>query len=219
MFGRRGRKRPDPDELEQARKAARELIHPGFLGYDEAVQAVVEYLEDGPLDDATLRGVADEVWRARLAEQATWNDEGDYGRVAAAFADLERAGFVARMNFTCCQTCGHAEIDDEATGGETSYVFFHMQDAERLIDPDAELFLAFGVFGTHPGIDQATYARAADGDQDARDELGPVFQRLESEAATQIVAAMERQGLSVERRDERARPSVSVPDWRKRLPV
>ena len=37
------------------------------------------------------------------------------------------------MDFTCCQTCGHAEIEDERTGAEHSYVFFHWQDTE---DPE-----------------------------------------------------------------------------------
>jgi len=50
-----------------------------------------------------------------LAEQQKWREPGDYDRMAAAFARIQQQGVPARMNFTCCQTCGIDEIDDERT--------------------------------------------------------------------------------------------------------
>ena len=57
-------------------------------------------------------------------------------------------GVVARQNFTCCQTCGHAEIGDEIAQALTKaeavgYTFYHMQDTERAAEGGG-LFLAYG---------------------------------------------------------------------------
>ncbi|NEA36540.1 hypothetical protein [Streptomyces sp. SID13031] len=86
------------------------------------------------------------MWQARLTEQQTWTGPTDADKVAAAFAELDAAGVIARMNFTCCQTCGVAEIDDERPTDRPSsgYVFFHQQDSERLADNGAHLYLAYG---------------------------------------------------------------------------
>lgn len=218
MFGRRRKPEPDPESISDAREWVRQFVLPGFYRRDEAKQALQEFLDDPPLDEGTISRIVDEVWESRRAEEAVWDDEGDYSKVAAAFAELETAGFVARMNFTCCQTCGHTEIKDEATGTERGYVFFHQQDSQRLADPDAVLFLAFGVLSAHPSIDQDLYAKAVEGDKAAQSVLTPMLDEIELEIADQVVDAMERQGLRVDRRDRASRPAVQVPEWRKRMP-
>lgn len=46
-------------------------------------------------------------------------------KVTQAFRELRRAGYFARQNFWCCQTCGCAAVPDEYAD---KYVFYHHQD-------------------------------------------------------------------------------------------
>jgi hypothetical protein len=220
MFGRSRSSPPDPQALDEVRGYAKQYILPGFHTRDDARQAVQEVLEeDTPLNEAQIFAAVDEVWAQRSAEQKTWQDEGDFSRLAAAFAELEDAGFVARMNFACCSTCGHGEIRDEARDKDIGYVFFHQQDAERLAEPDPVLYLAYGFLPPHPAIDKDVFALAREGDEQARVSLAPVLNDLESKIGGQVVAALKRQGLSVEwGGDASTRPAIRVSDWRKRLP-
>lgn len=43
-----------------------------------------------------------------------------------AFRELRKAGYFAKQNFTCCQTCAWAEVPD----GVEKVVFYHQQDNE-----------------------------------------------------------------------------------------
>ncbi len=186
--------RPTRDEqLEWLEESARELVAPAFLGRTEVHQLLCEqYAEDDELDltDSDVESVLERVWGERLGAEATWDDEGDYARVRDAFAALEAEGVVARMSFTCCQTCGHAEIGDEKGAASRGYVFFHQQDAEGLAPGASEVFLAYGGF-------------------QVPDEV----------VAREVVAALTSQGLAVEW-DGTASQRVRVTglDWRKRLP-
>lgn len=42
-----------------------------------------------------------------------------------AFDDLNRAGYFAKQNWACCNSCGTAEIPDK---NAKKYVFYHAQD-------------------------------------------------------------------------------------------
>jgi len=137
------------EEVEELRQQIEGWVKPGFQLRAEVVQFALEYAEDdGVLTDAQVTALVDEVWEQRLQEQQTWPEVTDADRFAAAFDELEASGIVARMNFTCCQTCGSTEIFDERPADQNSsaYVFFHQQDAERLADDPAEVFLAYGAF-------------------------------------------------------------------------
>ncbi|MGZ0148385.1 DUF6891 domain-containing protein [Kribbella sp. WER1] len=139
----------DPDGLEGVREQILAWILPGFLNRAEVVEAATEYVEDEELlTDRQVEQLVDELWRVRLAAQESWPARTDADNVAAAFAELDAAGIVARMNFTCCQTCGSTEIFDERPSDRPSvgYVFFHSQDGERLAEDGAQLFLAYGAF-------------------------------------------------------------------------
>ncbi len=46
-----------------------------------------------------------------------------------AFAELRRSGYFAKMNFSCCRTCGWAEVPDEY---EFKAVFYSSQDQQDL---------------------------------------------------------------------------------------
>jgi hypothetical protein len=61
------------------------------------------------------------------------------------FDELNEHGITARMHFTCCSRCGHAEIGAEAAEGSRGYTFFHMQDTERVAG-GGDLWLNFGGF-------------------------------------------------------------------------
>ncbi|TDD60464.1 hypothetical protein E1263_11085 [Kribbella antibiotica] len=137
------------EELEELREQIKGWVVPGFQRRDEVVEAAIEYAEDdGVLTAEQVTQLVDEVWEQRLQKQRTWVEVTDADRFAAAFAELDAAGVVARMNFTCCQGCGSTEIFDERPADRQSkgYVFFHQQDAEGLADTPAALYLAYGPF-------------------------------------------------------------------------
>jgi hypothetical protein len=60
------------------------------------------------------------------------------------FRDLESHGILCRHNYTCCLTCGVAEITDEMKcTSAKGFVFYHSQDTEGVL-VRRDLYLAFG---------------------------------------------------------------------------
>ena len=57
-----------------------------------------------------------------------------YEAVKAAFGDLRRTGrWAARVNFSCCGSCGHYELANPDSGKpKPNYAFFHEQENDRL---------------------------------------------------------------------------------------
>lgn len=51
-------------------------------------------------------------------------------KLTKAFKALRKAGYFARQNFWCCQTCGWADVPD---GKEDKVVFYHHQDNDDRI--------------------------------------------------------------------------------------
>ncbi len=145
----------------------------------------------------------------------------------AAFDELEADRVVARMNFTCCNTCGTTEIDDERTPDpdaaegaypfqEWAYAFFHSQDAERLADTPADLYLTYSSFRPAPDIDPELMARARAGDEDARKQ---VVSHTDATVGRIVVDALTARGLTpVWSGDPAQRIAVPITDWRKPLP-
>jgi hypothetical protein len=219
-------------DVQQLRETARARILAGFVEYDGFAEQLAEYHEDLSDDPDLLLGAAHRVvdaeWLRRLDEQATWTRPGDYERLAAAFDDLSSHGLVGRMNFTCCQTCGTTEIDDErsplegaAEGeypfAEWAYTFFHQQDAERLADQDALLMLTYSSWRPAPDLDVELLERAKAGDPAAREE---VVRETDAVVGRQVHAALVAAGLEVEWNGEPGRRiAVRLRDWRKPLPV
>jgi hypothetical protein len=123
-----------------------------FYDEDTILTRSVDSFED-EFDPAFLRGEAQRLLREELAaharDQRDWPARTDCDRLDDAFAALEANGVIARQNFTCCGTCGSAEIWDEIdavakAGGPTrGYAFFHMQDTERAAEGDG-LYLNYG---------------------------------------------------------------------------
>lgn len=229
--GRAGNRPAEPEGAapvgdEQLLADAREVIRSGFLDRDDLAGWVAGGHDLAEDDPRALRAAA-QAWDERLAEQAGWVGESDYDRLAAAFADLEESGVVARMNFTCCNTCGTTEIDDERTPDpdaaegaypfrEWAYTFFHSQDAERLADGPADLFLTYSSFRPAADVAPDLMARARAGDQDAREQ---VVRHTDATVGRIVVDALTAHGLTPDwSGDPTRRIAVPITDWRKPLP-
>lgn len=132
---------PDVTEDELV-ESARLLVRGGFLELDEVAEALADEHE---VDAERAARIAADCWAERRREQETWPAVTDPDRLALAFDALEARGVTARMNFTCCRTCGEAEIGAEAADGAHGYVYFHSQDTDRVAD-GGPLWLAYGHF-------------------------------------------------------------------------
>lgn len=194
------------------REEALRLIEPGFRTQAEARADVVEIVEDDveyygdSLAEAEVAAIVDEVWLERLRVQEGWSSLSDADRLDAAFVELEASGIVARMNFTCCGTCGHAEIGGEVADGQAprGYVFFHMQDAEHLAEDEApHLYFDYGAWTPDgsPFEDEEAYVAAA------------------TAIGHDVASTLEASGLQVSWDGSLARRiSIIDLDWRRRLP-
>lgn len=49
-------------------------------------------------------------------------------KINTAFRELRKNGYVAKQNFTCCQSCGWAEMPED----NNLNVFYHAQDNDSL---------------------------------------------------------------------------------------
>lgn len=131
---------------------ARRDVAGGFRTESDIVQGVTEVLSD-EFKNVDLSPLVAQRTRELLLEheqaQAAWPSVTDCDRLDRAFAELESRGIVCRQDFTCCGTCGSAEIGDEmaavsATGMFVrGYAFYHMQDTEAAVDGHG-LYLGYG---------------------------------------------------------------------------
>lgn len=135
---------------------ARDYIRRDYLGGSYSDAEVIGNARDIMLDemdetelDRVLPVLLAEVKAEHFAAQKDWPEKTDCDRLDEIFAALEAGGIIARQNFTCCGTCGSAEIRDEMdevrkNGGPVrGYAFFHMQDAEAAVDGQG-LYLNYG---------------------------------------------------------------------------
>jgi hypothetical protein len=177
-----------PIEKEVEREA-RARVAEGFAPVGEIVESIVERLGDD-YDQSELRPLAERLTAAALAEhleaQQRWPIPTDCDRLDRAFDALDKAGMVARQNFTCCQSCGAAEIGDEGDGD--GYTFYHWQDTEGAGD-DGHLFLSYGSL---------------------RETADPL------EIGQRVVTALRREGLAVEWDGRPERRILVRLEWRRR---
>ena len=181
-----------------------EAIAPGFTDKDDIIESISEMADSD--DDLAFSGleaaaIVEELWKIRLLElqQPLERDPSDDVRVAAAFAELESVGVIARMNLGFDQGEGSDAARRIAkTVGARGFVYFHQQDANRLAYPDATLYLGWDAVGT------------------TREDYDAATIRLGEE----IRAALERQLLTVAWDGTLAsRPGVLNVNWRKPLPA
>jgi hypothetical protein len=132
---------PDTRAIEEGvTQFARSLVRAGYDTRDEIVESIQEYAADEGLemyDAAKIVGAEIDLLKR---EQQSWPAFTDYDRLHQAIIKLEENGIVTRENFTCCQTCGHAEIGEEIEKFESKgrkargYAFFHQQATESVVE-------------------------------------------------------------------------------------
>ncbi|GAA0368671.1 hypothetical protein NE235_04090 [Actinoallomurus spadix] len=181
----------DRDEL---RNDIREALAIGDQDFDTIIEDCVEYLH-GVAEAGAVRAAATEIaaeeFAAYRAEQKSWPDVLDTDRLIGAFRELETAGIIARENFTCCQSCGTAEIGGEAPEGAEprGYVFCHHQDVQAAVDGQG-VHLSYGAF---------------DGGEAAAERIGE-----------EVVAVLRRHGLAPEWNGAPGRRILVPMTWRRR---
>ncbi|MFI6943141.1 DUF6891 domain-containing protein [Streptomyces sp. NPDC050418] len=151
---------PASDEVPQLPQAVREeveeyvrgLLAQGYIGRRELAEAAEEWLVDGnerPVSPAQARLLVDRLWVERVREQDAWEGVTDPERIAAAFTALDAGGITAREHFTCCRTCGLAEIRGAGEEDARGFVFFHFQGTEAAAE-HGDLALYYGGFKCTP---------------------------------------------------------------------
>lgn len=124
----------------------------GFCDEDEILVSAMEVFAE-EMEASALRTAAQQMLRSALAAHRAaareWPTHTDCDKLDAAFAALEADGVIARQNFTCCGTCGSAEIWDAIATFETTYgpargyAFYHVQDTESAVEGGG-LYLNYG---------------------------------------------------------------------------
>lgn len=144
------------DERDDLKMWARLHVRGGYEPLEEIEEILLDYAQDfrSPLTERDrqieVRNALVHAVSALVQDQETWPVLTDFDRLQLAFDRLEEEDVVARQNFTCCGTCGAAEIgvemDDyeEITGREArGYVFFHQQDTESAVE-SGSLYISYG---------------------------------------------------------------------------
>ncbi|EEH06690.1 conserved hypothetical protein [Histoplasma capsulatum G186AR] len=190
------------DNQAYATEIARWRVKSGFWPLGDLIASTVEVLEyDKNITSKEAKSLARQIviplWNQQLAAQQSWpQDERTIAeKFAAAFESLDKNHRIpARMNFTCCRTCGVSEIGmDRDEEDAVGYAFFHEQTTQCFVQyPGATVMVYYGTF---PG-------RGAEC----------------LDVANTVVRALEREGLSVKWSGDTAKAiEVDCDEWRKRL--
>jgi len=143
------------DERDDLKMWARIHVRGGFEPLEEIEEILLDYAQDfrSPLTERErqieVRNALIQTVSALVQEQESWPVLTDFDRLELAFDMLEDEDIVARQHFTCCGTCGAAEIgaeieDYEDLGRDAhGYVFFHQQDTESAVE-SGSLYISFG---------------------------------------------------------------------------
>lgn len=115
----------------------------GFRTRDDIITSATEVLADD-FDPELIKPLVVErtdFHFTQLRDQETrWPAVTDCDRLDRAFVALENRGVVCRQDFTCCGTCGVAEIGDEIEKARKDgslvrgYAFYHTQDTESAVE-------------------------------------------------------------------------------------
>ena len=161
------------EERDDLQDYARRIIRGGYDRLEDIELRLDETIADFDTQMSTRNrrilvreAVVAEV-TALVAEQSKWPAMTDYDRLDLAMDTLEDSGIVARQNFTCCGTCGAAEIgmeiEDAKSAGRPAhgYVFFHEQDTEAATDPSyGKLYFNYGHATSQIEADNLAIAQA-----------------------------------------------------------
>ncbi|ROS73265.1 hypothetical protein EDF24_3376 [Curtobacterium sp. PhB130] len=217
----------EPDD-QMVAEAVTERVLPGFLRFDDVVEAVVEWYADDVPDEAEFRAIvvarARPIWDARRREEASWTwGSSQHDELELAFRRLERLGFVTGMDLGVDQGDGFLEArdlrtpDEDAPGGfrEWAYAYFHTQDAEGLCLDRHVLRLAFGSFRPAPDIDPDLVATAM---RSSRGEA-TINERSQLSAGQQVADVLTDRGFELDWDGTAGkRIGIVIEQWRKALP-
>jgi len=195
---------PSPEQFDELRDCIEREVAAGFLAADEIVETAIEMVEDAEaLDAAMLHAQAGRLTQQALHDharaQAQWPATTDCDRLDTAFEALQARGILARQNYSCCGSCGVAEIHAEIAAAEqeparaiAGYVFYHAQDTEAAVE-------GYGVC--------LNYGAVADGEAAAL------------AIAREVVAVLHAHGLATQW-DGTWSQRISVPlEWQRRRPA
>jgi hypothetical protein len=159
--GQTGSSRSDPvDEVGQW--IANE-VRAGFRTAEEINESALDVFGDEYEPEvirALTRRLTSQAIHEHAVAQATWIKPTDNDLFDDACRDLEASGIFCRQNFSCCGTCGVAEIQiemDEAVAKGVrvrGYLFYHEQDTESAVEGGG-VYLNYGAF---EGNDEASIA-------------------------------------------------------------
>ncbi|WP_231510166.1 DUF6891 domain-containing protein [Streptosporangium roseum] len=184
----------DEDDWQKLEARIRTVIMGGYATRTQVAEIAEDYLVSGdhrPVSAAQAQQLTDRIWLERVEEQASWEGETDPERLTRAFTVLEATGITARENFTCCRSCGQAEIRGAGSTDAYGFVYFHTQCTDAAAAGHG-LILLYGGF---------------DGSSDTTTSIG-----------RQVMAALAETGLSVEWNGHPDQAITLAPlDWRKRL--
>jgi hypothetical protein len=133
------------------RELAWSWILVGQTDSEEFVDYCLDDQDDYPLTAEQTADAFEFLVDVRREQQAYWTEEETTPPLMGAFEALAEVGVLARAGFTCCGTCGSAEIGDERDDSRIwrGYVFYHSQDAERMIE-ERSTYVGYGAFlGAH----------------------------------------------------------------------
>jgi hypothetical protein len=139
------------EQIEEIHSFVIQRVAEGFESTEDIIDSAIECFEVEEQDEVLRHEIAcftAERMAEHLRAQTQWPKPTDCDRLDWAFEELDRAGIVARQNFTCCSNCGHYEIWDEIKQAREEhpvegYVFYHMQDTESAVE-GGYLYLAYG---------------------------------------------------------------------------
>lgn len=151
--------------IDELRSYIERDVRAGFLAAEEIIQSAVDVLEeeaDASALSAEAERICAQALAAHAADERTWPATTDCDRLDQAFDALEAGGVIARQNFTCCGTCGVAEIEYEikqaaAVGRHpVGYAFYHAQDTEAAAE-------GYGIYLNYGALESSEAAALAIG--------------------------------------------------------
>jgi hypothetical protein len=182
------------------RNAIRRMVAGGFRSAADIKVEGVEIFAEGD-NRAALRPISERLTEEAISEQLTaqteWPAVTDCDLLERAFGELERAGIVARQNFSCCGNCGSIEILTEMSNAQNrgarvrGYAFYHMQDTESAAD-------GYGLLLNYGAIERTEEAAMRIGNE--------------------IVDALQRHGLKTEWDGSWSKRIAVKLDWKRRFP-
>lgn len=134
------------NELNELREYIEYQVRAAMDTRQEIIEIAYYYYEmdDNDIRRSYVEPMVDAALTRHYEDQKKWGIT-DCDWLDNAFEALNQRGIAARQHYSCCQTCGSAEIWDEMRGIEEirGYTFYHMQDTESAAQGHG-LYLSYG---------------------------------------------------------------------------